>query len=327
MNIPLLERKRFLRYNNFMRVSREVSELNTLKILHTIWQAKKISRIEIASILKLDKSTVTKTVTALAKKNIVLETEFGSAKPQGGRKPVFLEMNGNFLCTAGIQIEQNQIRVCLVNLCGAILYESVLQQNKNAISVLQKAAERLRIKIAAIGVGSPNLLSVEKFLDTKTANSTPIFLETPAACGCYAEQFSLNANALIIYVYIDENASSKNANTEIAIMLEGKIFRGKNSAITEFSFNKKDGVEEFGKRIAFLAATLLPENVFIGGTKKDFAQKIADCANTTSTGKPFANEARAKPATIFERAVSYGAAIMSQAFILTSTNFFNTIKL
>ncbi|MDE5775361.1 MAG: ROK family transcriptional regulator [Treponemataceae bacterium] len=201
-----------------MRVLNSLSDLNILRILNLIWRAKKISRIEIASILKMDKSTVTKIISRLEQKNLVQETAFGESLPQGGRKRIFLEINGSFACVGGIHINTEQMIVCLADLCGTILFESVQKIDEDeyakngfsgilqdGIKLLQKNAERMRISIAGIGLGVPGIVDIENkkiiqsiplliekpFDIAQAANEildVPFFLENDARCCCYAER-------------------------------------------------------------------------------------------------------------------------------------------
>ena len=72
------------------------SDINVSRILRLIWQKNGISRIEIAAELGLDKSTVTKIVSALLGVGIVKEFAHGITGPQGGRKPIYLEIAEEF---------------------------------------------------------------------------------------------------------------------------------------------------------------------------------------------------------------------------------------
>lgn len=255
-----------------MRVLNSLSDLNILRILNLIWRAKKISRIEIASILKMDKSTVTKIISRLEQKNLVQETAFGESQPQGGRKRIFLEINGNFACVGGIQINTEQMIVCLADLRGTILFESAQKIDEDdyakngfagilqsGIKLLQKNAERMRISIAGIGLGVPGIvdienkkiiqsipLLIEKPFDIARVASelvdVPIFLENDARCCCYAERIGgkLKPSKNFMYVFIDYRRlnpvknSPKNISVGLGFASKEKIFHGANSCMGEF---------------------------------------------------------------------------------------------
>ena len=158
-------------YNGKMRVLNSLSDLNIMRILRLVWKRKNVSRVEIASALKMDKSTVTKIISELTEKNLAREAEAGSSGPQGGRKPIFLEINASYACVGGIEISPERMYVCLEDFCGTILYETMqaidpvsfaqkgfLGFVKEGIDLLQAASGRLRIKLAGIGLGVPGIV-------------------------------------------------------------------------------------------------------------------------------------------------------------------------
>ena len=87
-----------------MKSINPLSDINVSRILRLVWKKKGISRVEIANTLNLDKSTVTKIVSSLTDIGIVKEIAEGSTGPQGGRKPIYLEISKSFACVGGIEI-------------------------------------------------------------------------------------------------------------------------------------------------------------------------------------------------------------------------------
>ena len=132
-----------------MRVLNSLTDLNTMRILRLVWQAKKISRVELASMLKMDKSTVTKIIADLSQNNLAREAEAGASGPQGGRKPVFLEINASYACAGGIEINPQRMYVCLEDFCGTILYEKMQEiapdsyAQKGFLGFLKKPPKRM----------------------------------------------------------------------------------------------------------------------------------------------------------------------------------------
>lgn len=237
-----------------------------------IWQTKKVSRVEIASILKMDKSTVTKIISELIEKNLAREAESGSSGPQGGRKPVFLEINGSYACSGGIEINPERIYVCLEDFCGTILYENlqkITPENyqekgflgflREGIELLQKNASRLRVKIAGIGIGIPGMVDVdnEKIIQSipllieesvdipkiaKEWTKAPVFIENDARCCCYTEQIlAKNPQAKNMMFVLAERRPLQpvkdapiNLSVGLGLILNGKIYHGANSTAGEF---------------------------------------------------------------------------------------------
>ena len=87
-----------------MKTLNAPGDLNISRVLRLIWQLKGISRIEIAQQLGIDKSTVTKIVSSLEEIGIIRAFAQGNAGPQGGRKPIHLEIVPDFGMAVGFEI-------------------------------------------------------------------------------------------------------------------------------------------------------------------------------------------------------------------------------
>lgn len=237
-----------------------------------LWQSKKISRVEIAAALKMDKSTVTKIIAELTEKNLARETDSGTSGPQGGRKPVFLEINGSYACVGGIEINPERMYVCLEDFCGSILHEEKIPITpesygqkgflgflKEGVQILQEASKRLRIKIAGIGLGIPGMVEAEsgKIIqsiplliedgidvakEVQSLTKVPVFVENDARCCCYTEQLlSRGPKAQnMMYVMAERRplqplkASPENLSVGLGLILNGKIYHGANATAGEF---------------------------------------------------------------------------------------------
>lgn len=249
-----------------------LSDLNIMRILRLVWQTKKVSRVEIASMLKMDKSTVTKIISELTEKKLAREAESGTSGPQGGRKPVFLEINASYACAGGIEISPERMYVCLEDFCGTILYETMrpidpqtyaqkgfLGLVKEGMELLQAASDRLRIKIAGIGLGVPGMVEAEAgriiqsiplliedgidvAKDIQPLAKVPVFVENDARCCCYTEQLlSKGPRAQnMMYVLAEHRRlqpledSPQNLSVGLGLILNGKIYQGANATAGEF---------------------------------------------------------------------------------------------
>lgn len=255
-----------------MRVLNSLSDLNIMRILRFIWQKKKASRVELASVLKMDKSTVTKIICELEENGLAREAEAGASGPQGGRKPVFLGINASYACAGGVEINPERMSVCLVDFCGTVLYEFMqavepeayaqkgfLGFLKEGIALLQEASARLRIKIAGVGLGIPGMveaegakiiqsipLLIEESVDVAKEISSwtkiPIFAENDARCCCYTESLLSKGPGArnMMYVMAEHRhlqpikGSPKNLSVGLGLILNGKIYHGANATAGEF---------------------------------------------------------------------------------------------
>ena len=160
-----------------MKSINPLSDINVSRILRLVWKKKGISRVEIANTLNLDKSTVTKIVSSLTDIGIVKEIAEGSTGPQGGRKPIYLEISKSFACVGGIEINPERFVCCLINLQGEILFQ--YQENfspeifaalqiegvfQKAYNLILKESQKLGIKMICVGLGFPALVNSDKGL-------------------------------------------------------------------------------------------------------------------------------------------------------------------
>lgn len=256
-----------------MRTLNSLSDLNISRILRLIWQNRRISRVEIASILKMDKSTVTKIIAELSAMNLVVETESGESGPQGGRKPVFLEINGNFACAGGLEINPERLFCCLTDFQGKVLFEQhteitpeTYRENgflgflQLGISILEEEAKKLNLAISGIGLGVPGMIdsnkgkiiqsipllvmdSIDVTEEAKKFTKIPVFIDNDARCCCYTEQMTserFSASKNMMYVFTEYRPiqpikdAPKNISVGLGLVLNGKIYHGANSAAGEF---------------------------------------------------------------------------------------------
>lgn len=256
-----------------MRVLNSLSEINILRIIRLLWIEKKISRVDIASKLAMDKSTVTKITSELTQKNIIKEAESGESGPQGGRKPVYLELNSEYSCVAGIEINPEKIYCSLINLMGEPIFEysekivcdeeyhfELMECFTKAFNILKEKSINLKNNIIGIGVGIPALVDVKSgkivqsiplqisepidfIQQAEKITNLPVFFDNDAKCCCYAEKMFWNDSSDVknmMYVMVQHRPqqpvknSPKNISVGFGFVLNGKIYHGANSSAGEF---------------------------------------------------------------------------------------------
>ncbi len=97
--------------------------ITAARIVRTIWQNPRISRVGIAERLGLDKSTVTNQVARLIDIGLVEELEEGSSGTRGGRRPIHLALSGSYGRVIGIEIQVESYVAVVVDLGGEVLGE------------------------------------------------------------------------------------------------------------------------------------------------------------------------------------------------------------
>ena len=236
-------------------------------MLRLIWQMKGISRIEIAQQLGIDKSTVTKIVTALEEIGIIHAFAQGSAGPQGGRKPIHLEVTPDFGIAIGIEISTDGFFSTIVNLNGEILESidhkmpvtSIFDTFDLALAALAPLIEAINRPVLGIGVGVPAIVNTDEgtiiqsipliipapinFTSwAQTKYGTPVYIENDARCGCLGEITLRHAleleNALFLLAEIRKitgsTESKKNLSIGCGFILNGQTHYGTDFSAGEF---------------------------------------------------------------------------------------------
>ncbi|HCW51517.1 MAG TPA: hypothetical protein DGR79_05560 [Clostridiales bacterium] len=96
-----------------------IRDLNISTVVETVRQRGPISRVEIAEVAKLGRSTVTGIVNLLLKEGILVEA--GSAESRGGRKPVLLALNPRARCVIGVKLAPASVTAALADLHAQVL--------------------------------------------------------------------------------------------------------------------------------------------------------------------------------------------------------------
>jgi predicted NBD/HSP70 family sugar kinase len=244
-------------------------DTNTLLALRCVWLNPRISRTEIAKIIQVDQSTVSRIVGSLLELGIVQTVDEGRAGPQGGRKPVFLRVDPDFGLIVGIELQSEEYTIVGINLIGDILFSvsEKLEQVASPImplffNVLQKAYSLVAatgLELLGIGVGLPGIIDGKHgviiqsnpleireplpFLDDiAPVLLVPIRIEHDARCCCWAElafhKGRCPRNFLYVLGEFRRNRLSRSAFKGIALGLgfvfDHRVYTGEDFAAGEF---------------------------------------------------------------------------------------------
>ena len=302
-----------------MKSINSLSDINVSRILRLIWQRKGISRIEIANTLGLDKSTVTKIVASLHDIGIISEMAEGVTGPQGGRKPIFLEIAPMFACVGGIEINPERFVCCLLDLHGSILFQhqEVVRPDmfrelriegifSKAYKMIAYEAIKLGVKMIGIGVGLPALVNSDKGLiecsvplmiegqypfieNVSKYTDIPISVENDARCCCYGEMM-ISGDPLVknmVFLLTEYRIlqptehSKKNLSIGLGLVMNGKLVKGPECSAGEF----RSMLWEEGNRGQFFSgqdsfASIITDNDEMNSIFYELAQHIAFLVNT-----------------------------------------------
>ncbi|KGE72790.1 ROK family transcriptional regulator [Spirochaeta lutea] len=247
-----------------------IGNINTNRILRSLWEREPISRIDIAKALDLDKSTISKIMSQLIERGIVVEKDVGDASPIGGRKPVFLGVNPEYGAVIGMEFQTTFARIIALDMAGQVIIREEIAINFHDYTLPQlfeelalRYAQRLRKKgwrvigasLAVAGIVNPikravirsNPLSITSPVhigtDIQERLGFPVFLENDAKCCCWADLVNQRGQKVKNFMYILGEIRTLNILDQVhhglavgfAFVIDGKVHYGHNFASGEFS--------------------------------------------------------------------------------------------
>jgi predicted NBD/HSP70 family sugar kinase len=256
-----------------------VGQNTAARIVRTIWQNPRISRVGIAERLGLDKSTVTNQVSRLIEIGMIEEIDEGEAGTRGGRRPIHLAMNRSFGRVIGIEIQVESYVAVVVDLAGEILAEtrgSVPEGWSSCAETMLKVIHECTAKLCpgeerllGVGVGTGGLVDLKKGrirysvpLDIETPVdfsaavasklSVPCLIENDANCCAWGELAFNRNEALRDFLFAliefrrDPRSRGKSGGLGVGfgIVLGGKVYSGAHGDAGEFRSAFCDGPGE-----------------------------------------------------------------------------------
>jgi len=242
--------------------------INTSRVIREIWTERTISRIDLARKLDLNKSTITSIVGNLIDKNLVLETAEGPSSPQGGRKPVRLEINRMYGYILGYEIRPESYTVVAVDILGDILFSRTeacrfsSDNFKERFFEIQNGLEKelawIDRPLIGIGMGVSGIIDARQriikasiplnfaqpfdlYEEIAQHCSVPVYIENDANCCAWGEltfHRSLHLKnfvfCLIEFRDVSRSIAPEQTAVGLGIALDGKVYYGRNSSAGEF---------------------------------------------------------------------------------------------
>jgi len=300
------------------RVARDSSHApNTAaRIVRTIWQNPRISRIGIADRLGLDKSTVTNQVSRLIESGLIEEIEEGSSSVKGGRKPIHLAISKSYGVIIGIEIQVESWVAVAVDLRGEIL--GALRGNskvtaesfsKTVASIVENTSEAFcpdRGRLLGVGVGTGGLIDLKKSLirfsvpldiraplnfgkSVASGLSVPCYIENDANCCAWGELAFNRREDLRDFLFAlvefrkDQMSLGQYGGLGVGfgIVLGGKVYSGSHGNAGEFRSAFCDGRGDLQFSLAKdELARLDSDSVFLARAMDELARNMAMLINT-----------------------------------------------
>ncbi len=156
--------------NNLIRGNQKiVRNVNRAAILNLIRENHLISRIELAKISKLNRSTVSSIVSDLLEENLVCETTIGEST--GGRKPILLSLNKSEYFIGAIDFDTDLTYFAISDIEANIIQKKTIKTEKeNPESFIQNCLiELINLKnnlnisnLENVGVSIPGIVDTKK---------------------------------------------------------------------------------------------------------------------------------------------------------------------
>ncbi|HHU35851.1 MAG TPA: ROK family transcriptional regulator [Treponema sp.] len=197
-----------------MAESNKLHSINTSRVLRTIWQNPDVSRIKVAEMLGLDRSTVTKIIQSVLERDIVLTAGKREKQSGVGRRQVSLRVNTDIGVVLGLEIQTSHYRVVVTTIYGEVLHsffgkfeanhENLITHAVSLINTAKKFIDDKNLFLLGIGIGVPgivdpytgiiirsNPLNIQEPFDLKKELilhfDEYVFIENDANCCCWGE--------------------------------------------------------------------------------------------------------------------------------------------
>ena len=131
---------------------KQIGDYNKNQMLSILRERGPTSRVELSRLLGISPTAVTRNTSKLIKKGIIQEC--GSEQSDMGRKPILIELCGDFCYVLGADIVGGMLKVALADLMGRIVkyYEEPVQRVNGAEAVLKQLLTVLQNTITEAGV-------------------------------------------------------------------------------------------------------------------------------------------------------------------------------
>ncbi|MDD1794483.1 ROK family transcriptional regulator [Enterovibrio sp. ZSDZ42] len=296
---------------------------NTASILNSLWQSPGVSRIDMATKLGLDKSTVTKAVNHLLDIGMILEQP-KAVSGKGGRPKMSLVFNADFGVIIGVDVNSDVLKVSVVNLLGQVIYHDMLPINTQvsidtalieALVPCVNTIQGLFPRILAIGIGMPGLIDPDKsqLLVSHSLNIRssinfaplfkrhfpyPVFIDNDANCGAWGElmqQRSLPYDHFL-YVLLSTHHAREHYHQlgiGVGMILNRQLFYGEQFMAGQFNSQELIRgteatpsviIKEFSALAVNLCGLMSIRRIVIGGNGMSFGSELAASLRNHSDG-------------------------------------------
>jgi predicted NBD/HSP70 family sugar kinase len=242
--------------------------MNTSRILRDLWVSHTISRVELARDLDLNKSTISQIIGELLERGVVLEVSEGTSGPQGGRRPVHLELNRRYGYVLGFELRPESYTVVAVDLTGDILFsrteaavlnaDNLIEATRGLLDDIPQELSWIGIPLLGVGFGISGIvnstagsirqsipLGIEEPMDfisqIEERFPYPVFHDNDANCCAWGElafhRSKQLRNFMFTLVEFHQNTRKQfyeNTSVGLGIVIDGRVYTGMQHSAGEF---------------------------------------------------------------------------------------------
>jgi glucokinase-like ROK family protein len=148
-----------------------VREINLSIVFNQLWTKAPLSRVQLANVTGLNKTTISSLVHELLTKGFVREA--GQRSSRGGRPATLLELNPRAGCMIGVEIGVDFISAILSSFRAESEwrhyesiesvqdYQATIERARGIIQGANQMADRLGLPLLGIGIGVPGLIDLD----------------------------------------------------------------------------------------------------------------------------------------------------------------------
>ncbi len=246
-------------------------EYNRSLVLHSLSLHTSLSRVDLAKMLNLKKSSITAIVSDLIDLGILKEVGFGEGRSKGGRKPIMLSLEESFGVVVGVDLQPQSAYITVCNIRGEVLVKDTFEFSKDDLLLpfmdkltiifrwIQRIAVESSLEVIGVSLGIPGWVdsrqgvvlrsipfSLEQFNFAEEIKKMdlpfPVLIENDANCGAWSEVKhrvnSFRDSLFLLFVsrpVIHEGDSLGGIALGLGITLNGEIYTGSDYSAGDFT--------------------------------------------------------------------------------------------
>jgi len=249
-----------------------IREPNEVRILRVVRDAGEISRVEIAKLTGLHKTTITDLVGKLIRAGFLEETGAVAPRRQVGRRRISLRFRPMAGLVAGVDIGMTRAAVALTDLNAQILQQKtfrysvdasaqeVLSETASTIQTLLTSANCSQSQLVGIGIGVQGVIDYPRNVLVLSANKkawqgeslsglledrfkVPVYVENDVKTMALGEYLlgAARGTKHFVHIWVGEGVGA-------GIMINGQLLHGITSSAGEIGFNELEFPAYYAER-------------------------------------------------------------------------------